>query len=134
MSIEAMKMAFKVLEMYMAAGTKYPSNLLEMELAPKAYDALRQAIKQAEKQEPVAWVDVKDSCEGPYEFYGINRIKAGKHHLYTEPPQREWVELTDDEKQQILDKNTHPDGRFGSYTTTLGIINDTDTKLREKNT
>ena len=56
---------------------------------------------------------------------GLTEIN-GKMH-------RPWVGLTDDEKQIILDKNTHPDGR-GSYTTTLGIINDTEAKLREKNT
>lgn len=57
MSIEVMKQALEVLEMYMAAGTKYPSNLLEMELAPKAYDALRKAIRQAEKPE---WTELTD--------------------------------------------------------------------------
>ena len=46
---------------------------------------------------------------------------------------RPWVGLSGDEKQEILEKNTHPDGRYGSYTTTLGIINDTEAKLREKN-
>ena len=57
---------------------------------------LRQAIAEAEKivpsdcpnshqQEPVAWVDVKDSYEGPYEFHGIERMGVGKHLLYTAP-------------------------------------------------
>ena len=49
MSIEAMKQALEALEMYMAVGAQYPNKYLEMELAPKAYDALRKAIRQAEK-------------------------------------------------------------------------------------
>ena len=59
------------------------------------------------------------------ERFGLIEIN-GKMHI-------PWVWLTDDEKQQILDKNTHADGQYGSYTTTLGIINDTEAKIREKN-
>jgi hypothetical protein len=83
MSVEAMKQALEVLEMYMVAGTKYPSNLLEMELAPKAYDSLRRAIEQAENQEPVAYMDNKG--------YICNHTTNPERWipLYTAPPQRE---------------------------------------------
>ena len=37
-------------------------------------------------QEPVAWVDVKDRHEGPYEFHGMALLDSGKHHLYAAPP------------------------------------------------
>ena len=36
--------------------------------------------------EPVAWVDVKDRHEGPYEFHGMALLDSGKHHLYAAPP------------------------------------------------
>jgi hypothetical protein len=47
---------------------------------------LRQAIADLESQEPVAWVDVKDTNHGPYEFHGKELLPVGKHDLYTTPP------------------------------------------------
>ena len=47
MSIEAMKQALEALN--------YLQGLVDTERGPKAAAALRQAIEQAEKQEPVAW-------------------------------------------------------------------------------
>ena len=35
---------------------------------------------------PVAWVDVADAEHGPYEFHGIEKLPAGKHHLFAAPP------------------------------------------------
>jgi hypothetical protein len=49
------------------------------------WNEARKLLEEAEKQEPVAWVDVKDSYEGPYEFHGIERMGVGKHLLYTAP-------------------------------------------------
>ena len=39
-----------------------------------------------DKQEPVAWVEVKDRNEGPYEFHGMQLLDSGKHHLYLAAP------------------------------------------------
>ena len=39
---------------------------------------------QADAQ-PVAWVDVTDSYEGPYIFRGKELLPAGRHDLYTRP-------------------------------------------------
>jgi hypothetical protein len=49
-----------------------------------AFEALTLAVPPA--QEPVAWVDVKDRHEGPYEFHGMALLDSGKHHLYAAPP------------------------------------------------
>lgn len=48
-------------------------------------DALAARLKELEGQEPVAWVDVKDSYEGPYSFNGMNLLPVGKHHLFARP-------------------------------------------------
>jgi hypothetical protein len=40
-------------------------------------------------EEPVAWVDVTHSTEGPYEFHGIRLLQKGKHQLYAAPPDAE---------------------------------------------
>jgi hypothetical protein len=58
--------------------------------------ALRQAIEQAEKQEPVAWLDV--SIDEAYSNSELDEEeKQDLTPLYTAPPKREWVGLTDDE-------------------------------------
>jgi len=42
-----------------------------------------------ESDKPVAWVDVKETDQGPYEFHGIKLLPIGKHNLYTRPaPER----------------------------------------------
>jgi hypothetical protein len=38
------------------------------------------------EQKSVAWVDVKDTHHGPYEFHGKELLPVGKHDLYTTPP------------------------------------------------
>jgi hypothetical protein len=49
-------------------------------------DALTEELERLRAQEPVAWVDVKDRHEGPYEFHGMALLDSGKHHLYAAPP------------------------------------------------
>ena len=53
----------------------------------EAIEALEKALKQ-EQDKPVAWVDVKCTHQGPYEFYGKELLPVGKHNLYTTPQQR----------------------------------------------
>ena len=49
-------------------------------------EAPRAAPQQAE---PVAWVEVIDRDEGPYEFHGQKLLPRGKHSLYLHPPAAE---------------------------------------------
>jgi hypothetical protein len=93
--IEAMKQALEAL------GEKFTSgNSIEVERATITRDeylALRQAIEQAEKQEPVAWV-LKMGNEKILDshFNDIQELDDGTP-LYTAPPKREWVGLTTEE-------------------------------------
>jgi hypothetical protein len=88
-------------------------------------EAIKQALA-APVQEPVAWVDVKDTHHGPYEFHGKKLLPVGKHDLYTAPPaaQRQWVGLTAAERKEIE--------RLSVYVE--GAIRFTEAKLMEKNT
>lgn len=52
---------------------------------------------------PVAWVEVEDRTEGPYEFHGIEYLPRGKHNLYARPQKRE--PLSFDEIEDLF-----PDG------------------------
>ena len=90
MNITAMKQALEALELWL-------NRKLDEDTAWQAHTALRQAIEQAEKQEPVAWKtdDIELYVrEDKFGFYNIP--------LYTTPqPQREWVGLTDGEMREL---------------------------------
>jgi hypothetical protein len=49
--------------------------------------------------------------------------------LYTAPPQREWVGLTDDEYELMAEKRV-----TNYFFNTLDYAHDIETKLKEKNT
>ena len=89
--IDAMKQALEALEVISASNGTDDFQTV----ATNARYALRQAIEQAEKQEPVArfnWNEAK--------FEWLTEYSYEKHHmkpLYLAPPKREWVGLTTEE-------------------------------------
>lgn len=89
MSIEAMKQMVEALEAYQHNGS--------VQLFDEAITTGRQAIAEAEKQEPVAWKtdDIELYVrEDKFGFYNIP--------LYTRPqPKREWVGLTEPQRVEI---------------------------------
>jgi hypothetical protein len=116
MSIEAMKKALEALDLALLDEPYFVK-------AGIAMVALRQAIEQAEKQEPFgyfqldlrmdAWVQNRDNKKGvPF---------------YTAPPKREWVGLTLDDKIQAHKIKQSSD--VIDY-----VIYYIEAKLREKNT
>jgi hypothetical protein len=102
MSIEAMKKALAKFESLWEIGIDAE---YKVELLPEIR-MLRQAIEQAEKQEPVAWL-VRDYVDG-FRYVSSTENPSGtiaglSEPLYTAPPRKEWVWLTDDEIKNILD-------------------------------
>ena len=108
MSKEAMQMALHTLEGWANYGKwVWPESALEQAKrnTTESIAALRQALE--EKQEPVAWrfrsgtwfnrevhwryIDTLDGAEG----------LRGLQPLYTAPPKRGWVGLTDEERHGI---------------------------------
>ena len=97
MSIEAMKQALEALEDTLSGDlTPYQ--------AAKAITALRQAIAELEKQEPVAWMspswidpDTRGWQSDSFESIPIE----GWLPVYISPPQRQ--PLTDEQLQQVMD-------------------------------
>ena len=65
-------------------------------------DALRQALET--EQEPVAWMYVNEDGECEQIEYGPVFDDPGVTPLYTAPPQREWVGLTDQEINSVCYK------------------------------
>ena len=108
MSIEAMKMAIGYIEEALTShDQKYGDHFYMAKDRKKIVEdltALRQAIEQAQKQEPVAWVS-KNALDyvvaGGYVTTELNNrfcdVVGKPTPLYTEPPQREWVGLTDED-------------------------------------
>jgi hypothetical protein len=91
MNIEAMKQAADQLEI----GLAYPGMRFYHDKIRAALTALRTAIAEAEKQEPVAWMDASETALS-WENY-----LDGMKPLYTSPPaQRPWVGLTDEQINQ----------------------------------
>lgn len=103
MSVEVMKQALEALEV----STDWDVNATGKQAqSMRAITALRQAIEDAEQQEPVAWryngklheFDPSDWATGPVT------------PLYTSPPaSKPWVSLTDEERRELRKRNQQHD-------------------------
>jgi hypothetical protein len=139
--IDAMKQALEALDY--AADIVYSKK--DDDIIGVARKSLRQAIAEAEQwdtsemahrsgglsveQEPVAWVSDADFVEGQFVEGRVRRVwwecnTGVGQPLYTAPPKREWVGLTEEEIKGILDC-----GRGG-----LVDIKKAEQILRERNT
>jgi hypothetical protein len=83
MTIEAMKLALDALEAHADIGIK----------SDKAITAIRTAIEQSEKQEPVAWVRKHELPLAPGDAFSWVETRVHKTPLYTTPPAAQWVGL-----------------------------------------
>ncbi len=120
MSIEAMKQALDVLEN--TARSAVEQYVAEQ----KAITALRQAIEQAEKQEPVCDKD-------PHLCWSV-RCQLGKVCKNTAPPKREWVGLTDEEIHKIIDDCTPNEAELEELNDFAKAIFAVEAQLKERNT
>jgi hypothetical protein len=132
-NIETMKQALEALENLQGLCSEEGNFIEQLTIwAPDAMYALRTAIEQAEKQEPVAWIST-----GPARMIHWTSDKpvydANWKPLYTTPPaaQRQWVGLTDEEAMQTWEgviKYAPGEVRLKDF---ARLIRD---KLKEKNT
>jgi hypothetical protein len=96
MSIKAMKLALEALEKLDKVMKRSPDT-------NSAITALRQAIEQAEKQEPVAWIK-KDRGAIEVSIMSVEYMtNKGFEPLYTTPLQRQ--PLTDEQINVLADKH-----------------------------
>jgi hypothetical protein len=130
MSIETMKLALDALEIEDSVEP-WPKAYID-QLIATARNGLRQAIEQAEQAQPVAWMREGwgPDC-GPYiEFYRDDemgwRDKSEWTPLYTAPPPRQWVGLTDEEMKAVCAETWS----YDPYVISRAI----EAKLKEKNT
>jgi hypothetical protein len=155
MSITAMKQALEALEICAVRQDHQWHGLQQVSIAKAA---LRQAIEQAEKQEPVVWMyQDKSTHEVRFQKHMRSFVDHGATYetpLYTTPqPQRElncvcgavwegdemvcvphkreWVGLMDEEVVRI--KLDGRDLEFVSMTALRRFAKDIEAKLKEKN-
>ena len=104
---EALKLA---LEAFECLKRDFDADQFEWGIADEAITAIKEALAQPE-QEPVAWMFQheetgrmnyvsNDGIHTPTMFLGMNPRYAFVCPLYTTPPKREWVGLTDEEIEQ----------------------------------
>ena len=140
MSIKAMKQAAKIMANARDWFGNDPKDRWdEDETYHELVDAvvdLHKAIKQAEKQEPVALEAVYETIIYWDEGGGkrsrrelARRIVA----LYTTPPKREWVGLTEPELHEINPTWPAPNEHW-KYQDVLEFVRAIEAKLKEKNT
>jgi hypothetical protein len=108
MSIEAMKQALEALRCI-----ESPLHVWEINKLAGAMNALHQAIEQAEKQEPVGylydWLNPDNRDEVIRDWFAASTYVIEKDKgfnvrpLYTAPPKRQWVGLTDGEMQEAME-------------------------------
>jgi hypothetical protein len=92
-----------------------------LRLLDKAAEALRARLEQPEP-EPVAWISAKETWLLP-QLVISDKPKEGWMPVYTAPPQRGWVGLTDEERTYIAWESNN-----GPHCVQL-----TEDMLREKN-
>ena len=100
----------------------------EVDIRSRLYQRIHELETQLarEEQEPVAVVDVHEFYDNCANFSLLQKLPKGKHTLYTTPPQRTWVDLTDDEMLMIYGQD-HEGKKYN-----LGRM--VQQSLKEKNT
>jgi hypothetical protein len=115
-------------------GLAQTSQEIEWDTSDMAYRPGGLTVEQAEKQEPVAWL-VRDYVDG-FRYVSSTENPSGtiaglSEPLYTAPPKREWVGLTDEEVGglTVFDGLNHIEVPI-----LANFARAIETKLKEKNT
>ena len=134
---QALKLALEALQFALHIG--FPeSSESQIKKGEKAYQqhraaitAIKEALAQPE-QEPVATLDdlEQEIYENTRQFVSHDVMEWMLKRYYTTPPQRTWVGLTDEEKQEWIDAMPYdPQPRH-----CMILVNVIEAKLKEKNT
>jgi len=135
MSIEAMKQALEALELTADRMQKQRDAITALRAA--IAEASGQDVQQEMEPEPVAWMYDWTTSDGEFiqnwttsEAETLRdtepTIISNVRPLYTQPPRREWVGLTDEELEVIYAAN-------GGTRTRRQIAAAIEAKLKEKN-
>jgi hypothetical protein len=94
-------------------------------------------VAEAEKQEPVAWL-VRDYVDG-FRYVSSTENPSGtisglSEPLYTAPPKREWIGLTEEEIKDMYNKAIHEITTVSQFVMFKTFARAIEAKLKEKNT
>jgi hypothetical protein len=122
MTQEALKLALDALERLRPEGF-FNEAITAIKEALREH-AMRevQRLGQEIEQEPVAWMDADGNVSDN------NDHKCFPIPLYTTPPQRTWVGLTDEEKSELWEISRAALPRYATYASLV------EAKLKERNT
>ena len=120
MSIEAMKQALEALENHTG---NYKLSKDECVKYTAIENNLRQAIAEAEKQEPVAWMYPDALCDRNC-LYLCTKGFMQFPECASSPPQRQWVRLTDEELDSYREQR---------WWSAVDMAKEVEAKLKEKN-
>ena len=132
---EVMQMALDALESWQKTCLDCGRSSEELGRSTKPLQALRARLAQPE-QEPVAWMypDDADKMRSSETFCTVFSVQVGNASrgvldvpLYTAPPKKEWVGLTDDEIEKIFKTCT-------MFNTPVYFASQIEAKLKDKNT
>ena len=113
----------KVMEMALEALEYHTAQTRPIHQTSEAITAIKEALAQPE-QEPVAWITPDGEGFRIRFSPPVNDVPLGWDALYTTPPQRAWVGLTDEEAIQMhIDCNSVSE-----------LFDAIDAKLKYKNT
>jgi len=102
-----------------------------------AIASLRQAIAEAEKQEPIGKAYLCDKCHTPFddkwECPSCGHNSATQEDVYFHPQQRTWVGLTEEEQSAMWDRAEKRQAYQG-VPALAALIQEVEAKLKEKNT
>ena len=102
-------------------------------IAKNARYGLREELAKPE-QEPVAQILIKNGHWIDTPQSQVNHLPDGLHDLYTAPPRKPWVGLTDDEIHKIIDACTSDEAGQGELNDFARAVRFVEAKLKELNT
>ena len=132
MSREAMQLALEALE--------DSNDVARMEFGDEDYyleaiNALRQALET--EQEPVAWISDSPTKGNGKQLHWTKsdawRWSSNITPLYTAPPKKQWVGLTDEEIHDLIYVSQKIDASNSPWFDCLGFYRAIEAKLKEKN-
>ena len=118
---EALRLALEAL--------KQIDEAMPFPVAKLAQKVIKEALAQSE-QEPVG--EIVDAIEGAFKCSFTKMLPVGTK-LYTTPPQRTWVGLTDGEVDKMILLMGFPPDWITENAIVKNIVRNLEAKLKEKN-
>ena len=138
LALEALESASNAIESWGSYASEYFQDKHDLQVdinnTQQAITAIKAALEA--KDEPVAWMypddlkrfETSEACAEAYSIEMVSPTQGETVPLYTTPPQRQWVGLTDGEIEKHWKK------QVGTVRPNYSFTRAIESKLKEKNT